>query len=88
MSYIILQHNLITQSRGGGRVGGACGVRDGGARGGVRDGEAHGGFKCSSFMSSCIVILQELARFIRVYSYLLKVNSAFTCFDRSVFECI
>ena len=47
------------------RNGGSCGVRDGDARSGVRD--------CSSFMGSSIVILQGLVRFIRVYSYPLKI---------------
>ena len=34
------------------------------------------------------VAVQEIARFIRVYSYLLKIYSAFTCFDRSIYTAI
>ena len=50
--------------------------------------DSHNLLKCSSYIGSSIVVLQEIARFIRVYSYLQKIYSAFTCFDRSIYTAI
>ena len=61
LKYIQLLHVLIGQSLQSSdrdvRVGGACGVRDGGARVGVRDGEVHG----VSFSSATPSLVLELS---------------------------